>query len=266
MSTRCPFATWRPITTNYAQGGRRTIRGFVPHVQVGTGSLHGFFNTPKPKGQRASADFWISKTGTLEQYVDLADMSFAQGSKEHNGNPYFVSCEFEGYPYEAMAPAQLDVGGRLIAWVQTDVARWPLVVNTDPDSSGVTPHHVFGGGHTCPGPGPREGQYPDLVLAALRHLDDHQPEDDMPPAPAIARLADGNVVTVVRGDDHKTFFYSDHPGGYSPIPGAWVSGPAVEANGLEVIVRGVGTDGQLYETRLVGGAWSTPQPLGGKAG
>lgn len=166
---RCPFATWKPISANIYKGGRKTIRGFVPHVQVGTGSLYGFFNTAKPKGKGGSADFWCSKTGALEQYVSMSDQSWAQGSTQHNGNPYFVSCEFEGNPSEPMTPAQLDMGGQLIAWVLS-WSSWPLQVNTNPDGSGVTPHHVFGGGHTCPGPGPREGQYPDLILATRRHL------------------------------------------------------------------------------------------------
>lgn len=177
--TRCPFAAWRPITTNYAAGGRKRIRGFVPHVQVGNGSLFGFFNQPKPAGKRASTDFWCSKTGTLEQYVDLADESFAQGSKEHNGNPTFVSCEFEGFPHEPMNDVQINLGGRLIAWVVENVNSFLLQVNHDPDhGEGITPHYVFGGGHTCPGPGPREGQFPDLIAAAQRWLGHDIPGDD----------------------------------------------------------------------------------------
>lgn len=167
MTTRCPFATWRPITANITRGGRKTLRGFVPHVQVGYGSLYGYFNTAKPPGSGASADFWCSREGVLEQYVDLADQAWAQGSKQHNGNPTFVSCEFEGYPDEPMNAEQIAMGGRLIAWLRAEVNDFPLEVNTDPDGYGITPHHVFGGGHTCPGPGPREGQFPDLIAAAL---------------------------------------------------------------------------------------------------
>lgn len=170
--TICPFAAWRPISENIHPGGRvLPLRGFVPHVQVGTGSLHDFFNHPKPPGQGASADSWISKTGVLEQYVSPPAQAWAQGSKLHNGNPTFWSCEFEGQPGEPMTAAQIDMGGRLIAWVHETYGPFPLVVNGDPEGRGITPHHVFGGGHTCPGPGPREGQYPALILAALRWLD-----------------------------------------------------------------------------------------------
>lgn len=174
---RCPFATWKPIAANITHGGRGQIRGFVPHVQVGYGSLFGFFNTPKPAGRGASADFWCSKQGTLEEYVDLVDQSWAQGSKQHNGNPHYVSCEFEGHPDERMTPAQIDMGGRLIAWAWANTDAFPLEVNHDPEGvGGITPHYVFGGGHTCPGPGPREGQFPDLITAANRYLTG----DDMP--------------------------------------------------------------------------------------
>jgi hypothetical protein len=169
-ATRCPFAAWRPISANYTPRGRKTIRGFVPHVQVGYGSLWEFFNTPKPPGQGASADFWCSQSGVLEQYVDLRDAAWAQGSTTHNGNPYMASCEFEGQPSEPMTPAQIQMGGHLIAWLRAENADWPLVISYDPNAAGVMPHHVFGGGHTCPcppsGPCVREAQFPDLVAAA----------------------------------------------------------------------------------------------------
>lgn len=234
--TRCPFAEWRPITANHTVGGRREIRGFVPHVQVGTGSLWGFFNTPKPKGEGASADFWCSKTGKLEQYVDLADQSWAQGSRQHNGNPYFVSCEFDGVPGEPMTAEQIAVGGRLIAWIRAEINPFALQVNLDPDGEGVTPHHVFGGGHTCPGPGPREGQFPDLIAAA-------QPapaqEEDMPAAPAVV-INGPEEWTFIRGTDGHLWARSKAKDWFT-LGGTLTSGPSatVVADGRMVInVRG----------------------------
>lgn len=179
MAPRCPFATWKPITANITRGGRKPLRGFVPHVQVGYGSLYGFFNTPKPPGRGASADFWCSTDGDLEQYVDLSDQAWAQGSKTHNGNPTFVSCEFEGYPNEPMTDLQIAKGGQLIAWLRETINDFPLQVNLDPDNGyGITPHHVFGGGHTCPGPGPRESQFPLLIAAASPAPPASTSEDD----------------------------------------------------------------------------------------
>ncbi len=163
---RCPFATWLPITANYNTGGMSPdIRGFVPHCQVGNGSLQAFFSNP---ATQASAHFWISKTGTLEQYVDTQDMAWAEAA----GNPYFWSCEFEGQVDEPMTSQQLDMGGRLIAWLY-GLHSFPLVVNTSPDGQGITPHYAGGaawGGHSCPGP-LRFQQFDELILATLRYLD-----------------------------------------------------------------------------------------------
>ena len=170
---RCDFATWLPIGANFSQGGMAPIRGFIPHVQVGDGSLHDFFDNP---ARQASAHFWISKTGTLEQYVDTDDKAWAEAA----GNPYFISCEFEGQVDEPMTSQQLDMGGRLIAWVYGNVGQFPLVVNQSPDGNGITPHFAGGaawGNHSCPGP-LRFQQYDELILAALRYMPDAQPQED----------------------------------------------------------------------------------------
>lgn len=170
---RCPFAEWKPITANYRAGGMLPLRGFVPHCQVGNGSLQQFFSNP---ATQASAHFWISKTGTLEQYLDTEDLAWAEGT----GNPYFISCEFEGQVDEPMTSQQLDMGGRLIAWVYQNVGQFPLAVNEHPDGQGITPHYAGGaawGGHSCPGP-LRFQQYPELILAALRYMDEG--DDDVP--------------------------------------------------------------------------------------
>lgn len=253
MTTRCPFATWRPIAANVTRGGRQQLRGFVPHVQTNDGDLWGFFNTPKPAGQGGSADFQCFKDGRLQQFVDLVDQSWAQGSTQHNGNPTFMSCEFEGTVDEPMTPAQIDTGGRLMAWSITDVNDWPLQLNLDPDNGyGVTPHHVFGGGHTCPGPGPREGQFPDLIAAAHRWLT--PTEDDM-----TGQCRDHAPATAAGGARRKWFFWKGADGAlHATVPaipladnligGHWMSiGQAVcEDDGLIVVV-GVGVDGQGYQ-------------------
>lgn len=200
---RCDFAAWRPITANYrAHGMSRNIRGFVPHVQVGNGSLHDFFSNP---ATQASAHFWISKTGTLEQYLDTDDMAWAEAA----GNPYFWSCEFEGQVDEPMTPQQIDKGGQLIAWLH-GIQPFPLVVNEDPNGAGITPHRAGGqawGGHSCPGD-VRFGQYPALVLSALRYLDPNAaptPEDDMP-------LTPDDVTAVALAVVNKLNEDSDRPG------------------------------------------------------
>lgn len=168
----CDFANWRPISVNFTPGGMAQIRGFVPHCQVGNGSLADFFNR---SATQASTHFWISKTGVLEQYVDTDDKAWAEGA----GNAYFISSEFEGQVDEPMTSQQLDMGGRLIAWTYQNVGQFPLAVNEHPDGQGITPHYAGGaawGGHSCPGP-LRFQQYPELILAALRYMDEG--DDDM---------------------------------------------------------------------------------------
>lgn len=249
--TRCPFATWKPITANLTRGGRQPIRGFVPHVQVGTGSLWAFFNTHKPPGSGASADFWCSTTGDLEEYVDLTDQSWAQGSRQHNGNPTFVSCEFEGFPHEPMTPAQIAKGGQLIAWLRSDVNDFPLQLNHDPDNGyGITPHYVFGGGHTCPGPGPRESQFADLIAAAQPSPTPTPPEDDDMNGRAII-FSQNHKWVFRRGDDGRIWYSIDGGPGGNAIDGSSIaSSPSATESGGVLIVGGKGvSDDRFWAAR-----------------
>lgn len=187
METICPFAEIKLITNNIrARPGRENIIiGFTPHVQVGNGSLYGFFNSPKPSGKEASADFWGSKKGALEQYVNLGTHNPAsQGS----GSRYFVSIECEGMPDEPMTGAQIDVQGRLLAWLIKEGYAIPLDIHGVKNKPGLVPHFAWmdENHHTCPqGPGlvgPRFPQYTDIVASARSHLGQApvpQEEDEM---------------------------------------------------------------------------------------
>lgn len=255
---------------NYKQGGRQRIRGFVPHVQVGNGGLWGFFNRPKAPGQRASADFWCSKSGHLEQYVDLGDQSYAQGSKQHNGNPYMVSCEFEGYPEEPMTEAQINTGGRLIAWVLTDVNEFELKVNLVPGEEGITPHYVFGGGHTCPqgsgGVGPRLGQFEDLIASARQWLGQPKPNphEEFDMVPGQCRDLLGRKWFFVVGTNRHLFARvpDTDPAVWTDLGGVFTSGVDAycEDNGV-LVVTGRAADGQLQQC-LVFTDGNTDRPPG----
>lgn len=161
-------------------------------------------------------------------------------------------CARHNLPIQWLSPQQLLAGDAGITSHANVSAAWHETDHTDPGSAFPVAMFIAAvAGHIDPAPAP------------------HQ-EDDMPPAPATAQLADGNVVSVVRGSDHATFFYTNAVGAFSPLPGAWASGPSIVATKTQLIVRGVGTDGALYETRLSltdkTPKWSAPQPLGGKAG
>lgn len=166
----CPFATWRPISVNVGPA-MSDIRGFVAHSQVGYGSLFDVFNNP---ARKASTHFWISRKGELEQYVDTDVQAWAHGP----GNPFYWSSEFEGMSYndgpqemdgDALTSAQLDMGGRLMAWLHS-LHPYPVVVNViGLNGYGLTPHRDLMQ-TACPGK-LRLSQYPELVLATLRYLE-----------------------------------------------------------------------------------------------
>lgn len=208
---RCPFATWMPVP-NHA-GGRPGYYGFAVHVQAGNGSCYPEFDNP---ASQVSSHFWISQGGALQQYVDTGLMAWA----EEAGNGYYISCEFEGEPSEAMTAQQMATGGRLLAWCsQSD--GFPLVA-VDHGGHGVTTHCHYPSGepdpawgdHTCPGPGPRLAQIPALITAAgpqPAFLENHMPQmyrnnqTGTPTFGAVFADLGGGVVKGVTGAEYPTF-------------------------------------------------------------
>jgi hypothetical protein len=145
--TRMPGATWRPVV-NFHPNGVKEHRGLVLHVQDGNNSPFGWFNTPS---SQSSSDFWVSKTGVIEQYVNTGvDYAWTQGA----GNPYYASVETEGHPTEPLTAAQVEGVAKIYAWGHTEFA-WPLVVVDSTTLHGFTYHGIGGtawGGHpACPG-------------------------------------------------------------------------------------------------------------------
>lgn len=223
----CPFADILLISNNISSNPTRRdkIRGYTAHTQVGNGSLYGFFNNPNT---HASSDFWISKKGKLEQYVDPDKHNpWSQGS----GSTAFISVENEGRPEDPFTVEQIDTNGRLLAWLITNGYRIPLEVHEDKHDSGLVPHYAWfdENGHTCPGPGPRFGQYPALILAALRYLDETPPEDDdMPTAPAYAYDTNGRLWVAALGADKHTVYIKriGIETDWVPVPGGGSSSSA----------------------------------------
>lgn len=142
-----PGTNWRPVQ-NCTPHGSIEQRGLVLHVQEGNNSIWGWFNDPAAE---ASSDFWVSKAGLIEQYVDTGvDRAWAQAA----GNAYYASVETEGYPDEPLTQAQIDGVARIYAWGHTTFG-WPLVVIDSTTEHGFTWHGAGGtawGGHfDCPG-------------------------------------------------------------------------------------------------------------------
>lgn len=159
--TRMPGATWRPVV-NFHKNGVKEHRGLVLHVQAGDNSPHGWFNE---SASQASSDFWVSKTGGIEQYVETGtDYAWAQAA----GNPYYASVETEGQPSEALTTAQITGVAKIYAWGHKTFG-WPLTVVDSTTAHGLTYHGVGGsawGGHTgCPGD-KRKAQRTAIMTAA----------------------------------------------------------------------------------------------------
>lgn len=160
--------------------------------------------------------------------------------------------------YTARQPTPGQLAG--IRWVGTQLA--------DPAGAVATIGHRYVYATACPGVDayPHISElHPPFVTAPTAPIE----EDDMLPAPAVIQLPDGTVAVIFRGADHLTYYWQTPPGDAYPIPdSAWASGPAATVTAAEVILAGVGADGQPYEQRLdlPSGKWAKPVPLGGKAG
>ena len=177
--TVCPFAVWRPVAKH---GGRMGAHiGLVLHVQAGNGGLSGWFNNPN--APPASSTWWVSKTGTLEQYVDADLCAWAQGA----GNGEYNSVETEGYPDEPLTSAAENMLARLYAWGVT-VYRWPLVTSETPGTPGFGWHGMGGqawGGHTgCPGD-LRKNRRPAILAVAGAAASTPAPPTPTPAPPEV---------------------------------------------------------------------------------
>jgi N-acetylmuramoyl-L-alanine amidase len=104
---RFTCANWRPISVN--MGGNITSNlGLVLHHQAGNGSLFNFFNS---SSAQVSAHFWVSKTGTIEQYVDTSRVAWHGRSL----NSRYIGVETEGCPTSPYAEPLTDAAIQALA-------------------------------------------------------------------------------------------------------------------------------------------------------
>jgi hypothetical protein len=157
-----PGAVWRPISYRGQSGlfvpGHPV--GYIPHVQVGNGSLWGTFEYA-PAGNRRFSNAWVAKSGASEQYAETNRVPWAQVA----GNPDYLAFECEGYPSEPYTAAQINT---LAVW--HNALGMPDLITDTPGQRGIGTHVMGGaayGGHTCPGPGPRAGQRSAIIARAI---------------------------------------------------------------------------------------------------
>lgn len=170
-ATLYPPARYRPVVNSSGTMIQPT-RGLIPHVQVGNGSLFGWFNNP---ASGASTHLWLSKNGELEQYVPFDRRAWAQAA----GNPFWISCECEGYDTEDYTQIQLARLGELFAWGIREFG-WKAEITDSTGGYGLGAHRMGGaawGGHSCPGD-IRAGRRGDILAAARRILAPAPPGPD----------------------------------------------------------------------------------------
>lgn len=140
-----PHATARIVP--FPTPGVFSSGGLILHVQAGDGSPYGWFSDPS---HGAVSHWWISKTGTVEQYLDADAKSWAQMA----GNATYHSVETEGQPSEALTTQQVGSLADLYRWGHATYG-WPLALAEKPGDPGFGWHGMGGqawGGHFgCPG-------------------------------------------------------------------------------------------------------------------
>ena len=97
---RYPSAQWRPVP-NQTPGGMTAYTFLVLHIMQGTlAGTDTWFHDPANK---VSSHFGVGQDGTVYQWVDTADMAWAQAA----GNPVGISIEHEGNVPDALTPQQI---------------------------------------------------------------------------------------------------------------------------------------------------------------
>jgi len=197
-------------------------------VIVGTlSSADSLFHRP---GAQVSAHFGIGgpgdpnfTDGALVQWVDTDQVAYAQGAGNWAPTSY-VGFEVAGYPADPMTPAQVATLGKAIGWA-AGVHGFPLVA-VDHGGHGVTTHCHYPSGqadpawgnHSCPGPGPRLGQMPQVLAAASgTHPVPVPPPVTLPPVEVDVQLTK-TLISVQLGLDGKGWTVLDGQEGRALVP------------------------------------------------
>lgn len=196
MTWVIPGANYIPLQS-MSPGNAGPTLGVIVHVTTDdAGSPAHYFSDPNHQassmwfignGQGGAAD------GGIEQYGDPdTQHAWAQAA----GNWDYHSIEFEGRVDEPMTPAQIISGGHILAEGHIRYG-WPLVIADAPGQPGLGVHNMGGaawGGHTCPGPGPRQAQRADIIAAAQAELVGAPAIPLVPPVPLAPPMTGDNAM------------------------------------------------------------------------
>lgn len=136
---RYPGAVWKgPVPNTYGPSVALRPRLIVAHVTQG-GDLDGtdsWFHNPDAE---VSAHFGVKRDGTVYQWVDTAEVAWAECSY----NNVALSIEHEGWSGTALTPQQLQATHELMRWL-SKMHGVPLHRTADPSGSGVIGHGELG--------------------------------------------------------------------------------------------------------------------------
>ena len=182
-----PGVAWRPIPVSSSRPRRAKGRGVCLHVAVSeAASLFPYFSTAN-----VDSHFYVTRSGTIEQYVDTDLVAYAQ----LDGNATLISVETQGGvtnpETEPWTAQQTDALARICRWAH-DIEGVPLQLMRDsrPISRGVGYHRLgvdpwripdgelwsTAYGKLCPGSA-KVAQIPQILTRATQTVGGH---DDMP--------------------------------------------------------------------------------------
>ena len=135
---RFDCAVWRPISGG-TSGPLTAQRGLVLHHAVAVGSLWGTFNNGA-----VSTQFWVSRSGVIEQYLDSSSSAWATGSNV--GNFQYCSVETEGCNTSPYAEPMTDAMVNALAALYAEGNRrhgWPFILADSAGANGFAYHRLF---------------------------------------------------------------------------------------------------------------------------
>jgi N-acetyl-anhydromuramyl-L-alanine amidase AmpD len=132
------------------------IRGLVLHItdtHQSLANLFDFFNMANQPSPLRSAHFGTSKDGTIWQFADTNDVTFAvDGVYGGDGvDNHWISVENVAKNGEELTDDQVDTLAQLLAWLN-HTEGVPLILAEKKPDRGLGYHHMFRiGDHACPG-------------------------------------------------------------------------------------------------------------------
>lgn len=134
------------------------IRGLVLHItdtkNQTLDSLYHDFNNPNQPPPNRSAHFGVAKDGTIWQFADTNDVTFAvDGVWGGDGvDNHWISVENVAKLGEELTDEQVDILAQLFAWL-CHLESVPVKLAESKAGTGLGYHKMFRiGDHACPGP------------------------------------------------------------------------------------------------------------------